>query len=108
MMKFEKRYDVAFLNVMALYAAIKESGREKLRGTNTDPLDFIADVELHAKKVLEYYYEDFMALIKDDPNKYTEVKPTIRNILGKEFLEAKLSLGGSYRKLYFIVKVNNA
>jgi len=105
--KFEKRYDVAFHNVLALYAAIKESGREKLRGTNTDAIDFISDVELHAKKVLDVYYEDFINLIKDDPNKYTEVTPMIRNILGKEFLEAKLSLGGSYRKLYFMVKANN-
>lgn len=90
---------------MALYAAIKNSGRELLKTSNTDSLDFISDVEVRARKTLSAdSYENFIRIVTRHPDLYPTVPATVRGQLGEAFIKNGLGFTGTYKKLYFLTK----
>lgn len=106
-------YEDVFSNVMALYCALKNESRpqsirraELKQGEVTaEPIDFIADVEVKAKRVLTAdQFRRLMSLAEKD--RYHEVPPKYKQQLGLLFLRSKMNYDGDYRVLYFRAKNN--
>jgi hypothetical protein len=106
-------YEDVFSNVMALYVALKSENRpysirraEMKQGEVTaEPIDFIADVEIKAKRILTPdQYRRFMRLAEND--RYNEVPPKYKQTLGVLFQRSNMNYDGDYRVLYFRAKNN--
>lgn len=107
-------YEDVFSNVMALYYALK--GESQPRGirrailnqsgeVDAEPIDFIADVEKKAKRILNpVQYRLLMKFVAEE--KYTQVPRTIRQQLGVLFLRSNMDFDGDYRVLYFRARNN--
>jgi hypothetical protein len=101
-----------FLNTVALYSALKAQPsrgvrRAELKQGQVAPevIDFLADVEIKAKRTLrEPYYTVLLQLAAED--KYQEFPIDLQNELGQVFLRNDLGCGGHYRVLYFRAKNN--
>lgn len=109
--------DNVYMDVMALYAAIKDTpGAIKVRRAEmrqgevpAEPLDFIIDVELKAKRAIladidpAYATAEWMTVMYH-PELYPHLPVVIREELGREFEAKRLGVDGDYRLLYFKVK----
>lgn len=104
------RFEDVYSNVMSLYIALKSNPKRSVRRADmkqgevvADPTDFICDVEIKARRVLNpVYYEMFLRLAA---NEQPELLPAeMRQDLGQAFLKSKLSESGHYRTLFFRVK----
>jgi hypothetical protein len=109
--------DTTYHEVMALYAAIKDTPgavrveRAEMRQGEVKalPIDFLIDVELKAKRALSkdidpaYAMQEWMHVVMA-PEQYPFVPVVIREELGREFDAKRLGVDGDYRMLYFRVK----
>lgn len=96
---------------MALYVALINSPHQhKVRRAEMKqgevaalPVDFLADIEIKAKRSLPAsYYHGFLQSAYDDT---PEAVPTLtKYILGETFMQHDLNYDGHYRTLYFRVK----
>lgn len=99
-----------FLNVMTLYAVLKAQPslsihRAELKQgeVTAEGVDFLADVEIKAKRVLNP--TQFRLLMKfAGEDKLASVPATIQQQLGLIFLRSKMNYDGDYRVLYFRAK----
>jgi len=93
------KFEDVFSNVMALYSTLKDNPSKR----NVDATDFLADVEIKAKRILiPTLYTVFLRIA--ELGSY-EVLPTdLKQQLGKEFLKRKMNLDGDYRVLYYKAK----
>lgn len=109
--------DNVYREVMALYAAIKDTPgvirvrRAEMRQgeVQAEPIDFIIDVELKAKRALQRVPVGIKAwfFVLDNPDRYAGLPVGVREELGKEFNASRLGVDGAYRMLYFRVKNNH-
>jgi hypothetical protein len=110
----EDRWRTVYEEVMALYAAIKDTpGAIRVRRAEmrqgevkAEPIDFIIDVELKAEAAL---HENPIGLagwayLLDNPEEYSLLHIGVKEVLGRTFEGARLGVDGDYRKLYFRVK----
>ncbi len=105
-------YQDCFLNVMALFTALKGQPsrgvrRAELKQGEVTPeaIDFIADVEIKAKRTLKSYdYTRLMHLASLD--RYQEAPIDLQNELGQVFLKNDLNYDGDYRVHYYRAKNN--
>ena len=106
-------YEDVFSNVMALYSVLKNGGRpQSIRRAElkqgeviAEPIDFISDVEIKTKRLLNStQYRLLMKFVADD--KYDSVPKTIKQQLGLLFLRSDMNYDGAYRILYFRAKNN--
>ena len=106
-------YEDVFSNVMALYSVLKNGSRpQSIRRAElkqgeviAEPIDFISDVEIKTKRLLNStQYRLLMKFVADD--KYDSVPKTIKQQLGLLFLRSDMNYDGAYRILYFRAKNN--
>ena len=106
-------YEDVFSNVMALYIVLKNEGRpqsirraELKQGEVTaEAIDFIADVEIKAKRILNAtQYRLLMKFVAED--KYNSTPKTVKQQLGVLFLRSNMNYDGDYRVLYYRAKNN--
>ena len=106
-------YEDVFSNVMALYSVLKNGSRpQSIRRAElkqgeviAEPIDFISDVEIKTKRLLNStQYRLLMKFVADD--KYDSVPKTIKQQLGLLFLRSDMNYDGAYRVLYFRAKNN--
>ena len=95
------RFEEVYSNVMALYATLKDQPSKNVR--NAEAIDFLADVEIKAKRVLPpIIYAVFLRVAECGTY---DVMPThFKQDLGREFYNRKLNLDGDYRVLYYKAK----
>lgn len=107
--------DDCYHEVMALFLALREVGgfslhRAEMKGgeCRAEPIDFMADVEIKAKRALsnDRYALGEWEMVLRDPSKYPMVSPVTREKLGRTFEAHDLDVSGAYRMLYFKVKNN--
>jgi hypothetical protein len=105
-------YEDVFNNVLALYTALKGEVRpHSLRRAElkqgevvAEPIDFIADVEIKAKRVLSpLEYWNLLAFAEDSSK---PLPKSLQQRLGVMFLRSNLNYDGAYRVLYFRAKNN--
>jgi hypothetical protein len=102
----------AYLNVLALYTALKGStcGVPKWSITGKvrpEKIDFLADVEIKAKRALTDhpgYYQMLMNLV--DRDIYQQFPVDLQSKLGQVFKRNDLDVDGDYRILYYRAKNN--
>ncbi len=101
-----------FLNVSALYSVLKGTPQQGVRRAElkqgvvtAEAIDFMADVEIKAKRVLSppYYFFYLRALLTGD---YTLLSIDMQCTLGEAFLRSDLDYDGAYRVLYYRAKNN--
>lgn len=106
-------YEDVFCNVFALYSVLTNESRpqsirraELRQGVVTaEPIDFIADVEMKAKRLLSpTQYRLLMRFVAEE--KYQSVPKKIQQQLGVLFLRSNMNYDGDYRVLYFRAKNN--
>jgi hypothetical protein len=109
----ETEYEDVFANVMALYNVLKSENRpqslrraELKQGSVTaEPIDFIADVEIKSKRILNpTQYRLVLKYAVED--RYESVPKVLQQALGKLFLNSGMNYDGDYRVLYFRAKNN--
>jgi hypothetical protein len=112
-----RTWEAAYLDVMALYAAHKNKDSARVRRAelnlqnqvNAEPIDFICDVEIKARRVLSTpAYKLFMFICENSPDKAKYLPITDQQILGREFITRKLHLDGDYKTLFFRLKNQQA
>jgi hypothetical protein len=96
-----------FLNVSALYAILRGTPQDivinKQGKVVADPIYFLADVEIKAKRTLSpLYYKVFLQLAENGD--YGMLPIDLQNALGEAFLRGDLNLDGAYRYLYYRAK----
>lgn len=108
----QSRWETAFTEVMALYSVLKNSPRIAAKRAklnlrnqvNAEPIDFICDVEIKAKRCLsapQYaWFESVVAI----PDGYKLLPASIQEALGKTFVIGRLHLDGDYKALFFMAK----
>ena len=105
-----KRLAGVYENTMSLYAALKDTSFDlrraeyKNNGVAAEPIDFICDIELKARRYLLPAQWVQWAVVLIDPEQYKYVPERIRQVLGRVFEQNKLDMAGDYKKLYFMVK----
>lgn len=93
------RAEECFSNVLALYSTLKASPSK----ANSDAIDFLADVEIKARRVLPFIiYSVFLRVAESGT--YDVLPTQFKQQLGKEFLKRKMNLDGDYRVLYYKAK----
>ena len=105
-------YRDAFLNVLALYSALKGTPQQGVRRAElkqgeviAESVDFLADVELKAKRTLTpLYYRVLLQLAVEGT--YELFPVDLQCALGQVFLERKMNFDGDYRVLYYRAKNN--
>lgn len=100
-----------YLNVSALYNVLKTQPSRGVRRAElkqgevtAEAIDFLADVEIKAKRALgslEYYLLYIQLVIED---KYQELPLTLQYMLGQAFMKGDLNYDGAYRVLYYRAK----
>lgn len=106
----ETTFRDTFLNVMTLYGVLKAQPslsihRAELKQgeVTAEGVDFLADVEIKAKRVLSAtQYRLLMKFASEE--KLESVPKTIQQQLGLIFIRSKLNYDGDYRVLYFRAK----
>jgi hypothetical protein len=101
-----------FLNVSALYSVLKGTPQQGVRRAElkqgevtAEAIDFMADVEIKAKRVLNTLcYKVYLALAQE--GNYAIISSDIQCALGAAFLRGDLNYDGAYRVLYFRAKNN--
>ena len=107
-----KRSEEVFKNVIALYTSLVEN-RQNMRVKQTElnmngevtaePMDFLFDCEIKAKRVLTQRQYTFFRVFSE--NGMPQLIPVdIQLALGTVWYETKLDIDGPYRSLYFRVK----
>ena len=101
----------AFNSVVALYSVLKPnimSLRVKQAIYRADevaaePVDFLIDVELKTKRLVgQRFYDIFLRAVL---NENTEIlSETLREALGRTFVEYGLGPDGAYARLYYKIK----
>ena len=101
----------AFASTVALYSVLKTNSmslRVKQVVYRADeaealPVDFLIDVELKARRAVgQRFYDMFQrAVYNENPEVLSE---TVREALGRTFLEYGLGPDGAYARLYYKVK----
>lgn len=103
----------AFLNVTALYCVLKGSPQAGPRRAvlnqsgevTPEAIDFLADVEIKAKRTLSpLYYRVFLDLAID--GEYEQLPIDMQCALGQAFLKSRMNYDGDYRVLYYRAKNN--
>ena len=108
-------YRDCFLNVSALYSVLKGTPQQGVRRAElkqgeclAEAIDFLADVEIKAKRVLSpispVYYPLFLMLEKE--GNYDLLPIDIQCTLGQAFLRSNMNFDGDYRVLYYRAKNN--
>src|ERR1035437_4914377 len=101
-----------FLNVSALYSVLKGTPQQGVRRAElkqgtviAEAIDFMADVEIKAKRILTspYHFVYLRALLTGD---YALLPVDMQCALGEEFLRNDLNYDGAYRILYYRAKNN--
>ena len=108
-MKQKERDMEAFNNVVALYTDLKNTSLRVKQATikadelEAQPIDFVIDVELKAKRLLgEPIYNLFLRAVF---NENLDLLPeSTREALGENWISYGLGPDGTYRKLYFRIK----
>ena len=106
-------YEEVFNNVLALYHTLKGENRpqsirraEMKQGEVTaEPIDFLADVEIKARRLLSPMYYQFFLQI-GSVGDYHKMPRELKQTLGLTFLRNDLNYDGAYRVLYFRAKNN--
>ena len=101
-----------FLNVSALYSVLKGTPQQGVRRAElkqgvviAEAIDFMADVEIKAKRVLSpIFYWVYMELLRR--GKYELLSIDSQCTLGQEFLRSSMNYDGDYRVLYYRAKNN--
>ena len=101
-----------FLNVSALYSVLKGTPQQGVRRAElkqgevtAEAIDFMADVEIKAKRVLApLYYEVYLILA--GKGNYDLVDTITQCALGEAFYRSDLNYDGAYRVLYYRAKNN--
>jgi hypothetical protein len=101
-----------FMNVLALYSALKGAPQRGVRRAElkqgeviAEPIDFLADTEIKAKRSLGLlYYKVLLQLAAEDA--YALFPIDLQCQLGQEFLSHDMNYDGHYRVLYFRAKNN--
>ena len=101
-----------FLNVSALYSVLKGKPQQGVRRAElkqgvvtAEAIDFMADVEIKAKRVLSpIYYKVYLQLAEE--GKYEQLPVDFQCALGQTFSENKMNYDGDYRVLYYRAKNN--
>jgi hypothetical protein len=105
----------AYLNAMALYAALKDANDFRVRraeirqgGVPAEPIDFVCDVEYRAKQAVlrNPRLQPMWQILLRDPWDYESMPEQYREEIGQEFLTGNLGIEGDYKVLYFRVKNN--
>jgi hypothetical protein len=100
-----------FDNVVALYSLLKTNSMSlrvkqamyRQDEVAAEPLDFIIDVEIKVKRAVgQRFYDIFLRAVY---NENTEIlSETLREALGRTFVEHGLGPDGAYRRLYYKTK----
>ena len=101
-----------FMNVSALYSALKGTPQQGVRRAElkqgvviAEAIDFLADVEVKAKRALSpLYYKVYLQLALD--GSYGLLPIDLQCVLGEVFWRSDLDYNGDYRILYFKAKNN--
>jgi hypothetical protein len=105
-------YRDCFLNVSALYSVLKGTPQQGVRRAElkqgeciAEAIDFLADVEIKAKRVLSpVQCKVYLQLaISDD---YVLFPSDLQCTLGQEFMRSNMNYDGDYRVLYYRAKNN--
>ena len=107
-----KYSEETFKNVIALYTSLVEN-RQNMRAkqaelnmngeVTAEPMDFLFDCEMKAKRVLTQRQYTFFRVFSE--NGMPQLIPVdIQLALGTVWYETKLDIDGPYRSLYFRVK----
>lgn len=106
-----RQREAVFQDVMALYTALHTSHlsvkRAKLNlrnQVNAEPIDFICDVEIKAKRALSWAEWTWFERTSATPDGYTVLPRHLKQLLGKAFKEGGLHIDGDYKTLYFLAK----
>lgn len=107
-------YEDVFNNVFALYATLQNESRPRsirravlnqAGEVTAEGIDFCADVEVKAKRVLNpTQYRLVLRYARED--QYDSVPKVLQQALGAVFLENDLNFDGAYRVLYYRAKNN--
>lgn len=105
-------YRDAFLNVLALYSVLKGTPQQGVRRAElkqgvvtAEAIDFTADVEIKAKRILTpLYYKVLLQLSVEGD--YGLLPVDLQCTLGQEFLRSSMNYDGDYRVLYYRAKNN--
>lgn len=102
----ERSYTETFSNVMTLYSALKEE-EYKLRTSRNkidkDSLDFVYDVQLKVRRVLNGFDAQVFLRMADAGN-YALATPETKLALGHVFTEFGLDIDGIYKIVYYHTK----
>jgi hypothetical protein len=101
-----------FLNVSALYSILKGTPQQGVRRAElkqgeviAEAIDFLADVEVKAKRVLSLpYYHLYLTLARE--GNYDVFPVDSQCALGETFYRNDLNYDGAYRVLYYRAKNN--
>ena len=99
-----------FMNVSALYSVLKGTPQQGVRraelkqgAVTAEAIDFLADVEIKAKRVLSLpYYHLYLTLVRE--GNYAIFPVDSQCTLGQEFLRSSMNYDGDYRILYYRAK----
>ena len=105
-------YRDCFLNVSALYSVLKGTPQQGVRRAElkqgeciAEAIDFLADVEIKAKRALSsLYYKLFLVLAAE--GNYEIFPVDAQCTLGQAFLRSNMNFDGDYRVLYYRAKNN--
>ena len=106
-------YEDIFTNVSALYYILKSGGTPRvLRRAEmkqgqvaSEPVDFLADYEVKSKRILNPTQYRLLLKYAGEGN-YEGVPKTLKQLLGRTFLQNDLNFDGAYRSLYWQAKNN--
>jgi len=105
-------YQDCFLNVSALYSVLKGTPQQGVRRAElkqgevvAEAIDFLADFEIKAKRVLSPLYYKVLLQLALDGN-YELFPVDLQCTLGQEFLRSNMNFDGDYRRLYWQAKNN--
>jgi hypothetical protein len=101
-----------FMNVSALYSVLKGTPQQGVRRAElkqgevvAEAIDFLADFEIKAKRVLSpLYYKVLLQLAL--AGNYELFPIDLQCTLGQEFLRCNMNYDGDYRRLYWQAKNN--
>ena len=102
-----------FSNVSALYYILKSGDTSRVlkraemkQGrVASEPVDFLADYEIKAKRVLNPTQYRLLLRYASEGT-YERVPKSLKQLLGKTFLQNDLNFDGAYKSLYWQAKNN--
>lgn len=102
----------SYLAAMAAYAIIRTTNLAQVRRAEmrqgeikAEPIDFVCDIEVRAKKTLTDRNELILWWdVLEEPDRYPDLPEYLQETLGMAFQQYDLSIAGPYRQLYFRLK----